>query len=102
MLRYLQVTLKIQWKEQAVRQNLDLYNSPALDKLVRKCAETFSLGTAYMADVFEALINTLEKYRLHELKKGLKTEVREPMKPERKRRWKPFLKSLNYYKEPMT
>jgi hypothetical protein len=44
----LRVTLKVQWKEQAVRQNLDLYNSPALDKLVRKCAESFSLGLEYM------------------------------------------------------
>ncbi|MBO9684118.1 MAG: hypothetical protein J7502_15875 [Flavisolibacter sp.] len=88
----MRVTLKVQWKEQAVRQNLDLYNSPALDKLVRKCAETFALGLEYMTGVLEALINTLETYRLNQLKKGLTTEVREPLKPERKKEVEAFLK----------
>ena len=74
----MRVTLKIQWKEQAVRQNLDLYNSPALDKLVRKCAETFSLGTEYTADVFEVLINTLENTGLLRLKRGLKQQNGNP------------------------
>jgi hypothetical protein len=75
----MRVTLKIEWKQLIVRHNLDLYNDTALDKLVRKCAERFSLGTAYIADVFGVLINTLEQYRLNELKKQVKTEVQKPM-----------------------
>ncbi|WP_315814230.1 hypothetical protein [Paraflavitalea speifideaquila] len=68
----MRVTLKIEWKQLAVRHNLDLYNDTALDKLIRKCAERFSLGTAYMAEVFAALITVLENYRLGELKSRLK------------------------------
>ncbi|MDF2188427.1 hypothetical protein [Paraflavitalea sp. CAU 1676] len=87
----MRVTLKIEWKQLAVRHNLDLYNDTALDKLVRKCAERFSLGSAYMADVFAILITTLENYRLHELKKQVKTETRDPMRLERRREVELFL-----------
>lgn len=88
----MRITLKIEWKQLAIRHSLDLYNDTALDKLIGKCAERFSLGTAYMGDVFAALITTLENYRLNELKKQVKTEVREPMKPERRREVEDFLK----------
>jgi hypothetical protein len=44
----MRVTLKIEWKQLAVRHNLDLYNDSALDKLIKKCAERFFLGTAFM------------------------------------------------------
>ena len=46
----MQVTLKMEWKELAIRHNLDLYNDSALDKLVKKCAERFSLGTAFIGE----------------------------------------------------
>ena len=51
-LERMRVTLKVEYKLQAVRHNLDLYNNESLDKLVRRCAERFALGTAYLATTF--------------------------------------------------
>lgn len=68
-LERMRVTLKVEYKQQAVRHNLDLYNNESLDKLVRRCAERFALGTAYLATAFVTLINLLEAYRLEQLKK---------------------------------
>jgi hypothetical protein len=65
----MRVTLKLSWKEQVIRHNLDLYNDAAVDKLVKRCAERFALGTGFMAELVTALTNTLEQYRLEELKK---------------------------------
>lgn len=59
-LERMRVTLKIEYKLQAIRHNLDLYNNESLDKLVRRCAERFTLGTAYVAAAFSTLINLLE------------------------------------------
>lgn len=75
----MRVTLKIQWKEQVVRHNLDLYNDAAVDKLVKRCAERFSLGTAFMGELVSTLTNTLEQYRLEELKKGMVKQERSPI-----------------------
>jgi hypothetical protein len=66
----MRVTLKVEYRQQAVRHNLDLYNNESLDKLVRRCAERFALGTAYLATTFSTLINLLEAYRLYQLKAG--------------------------------
>lgn len=88
----MRVTLKIQWKEQVIRHNLDLYNDAAVDKLVKRCAERFALGTGFMADLVTVLTNTLEQYRLEELKKGLTGEMRNPMSPGRRDEIIAFLK----------
>jgi hypothetical protein len=40
----MRVTVKVEWKQQAIRHNLDLYNDSAIDKLVKKCAERFGFG----------------------------------------------------------
>ena len=45
-LERMRVTLKVEYKQQAVRHNLDVYNNESLDKLVRRCAEIFALDTA--------------------------------------------------------
>jgi hypothetical protein len=37
--------------------NLDLYNNESLDKLVRRCAERFTLNTSYVSTAFAELIN---------------------------------------------
>lgn len=68
-LERMRVTLKVEYRQQAVRHNLDLYNNDSLDKLIRRCAESFALGTAYLATAFATLINLLEAYRLDQLKK---------------------------------
>src|SRR5690349_12483952 len=67
-LERMRVTLKLEYQQQAIRHNLDLYNNESVDKLVKRCAERFALGTAYIATAFAALINTLESYRLEQLK----------------------------------
>src|ERR1044072_1842320 len=77
-LERMRVTLKVEYKQQAVRHNLDLYNNESLDKLVRRCAERFTLGTAYLATAFAILINQLEEYRLEQLK--ALTKEKEPVK----------------------
>ncbi|WP_208025682.1 hypothetical protein [Niastella caeni] len=85
-LERMRVTLKVEYKQVAVRHNLDLYNNDNLDKLVRRCAERFALGTGYIATAFATLINLLEEYRLEQLK--LLAKEKEPVKqltePERK------------------
>ncbi|OQP68409.1 hypothetical protein [Niastella populi] len=77
-LERMRVTLKVEYKQQAVRHNLDLYNNDSLDKLVRRCAERFTLGTAYLATAFATLINLLEEYRLEQLQ--LLAKEKEPVK----------------------
>jgi hypothetical protein len=77
-LERMRVTLKVEYKQQAVRHNLDLYNNDSLDKLVRRCAERFALGTGYIAGAFAILINLLEAYRLDQLK--LLAKEKEPIK----------------------
>jgi hypothetical protein len=67
-LERMRVTLKVEYKQQAIRHNLDLYNNESVDKLVKRCAERFALGTAYIATAFAILINQLEAYRLEQFK----------------------------------
>jgi chromosomal replication initiation ATPase DnaA len=67
-LERMRVTLKVEYKQQAIRHNLDLYNNESVDKLVKRCAERFALGTTYIATAFAGLINTLQAYRLEQLK----------------------------------
>jgi len=64
----MRVTLKIEYKELVIRHNLDLYNDAAMDRLTKRCAERFSLDTAYVNELLTALVNDLEQYRLAELK----------------------------------
>ncbi|HEY4197940.1 MAG TPA: hypothetical protein VGM63_20505 [Mucilaginibacter sp.] len=75
----LRVTIKVTWKQLSIRHNLDLYNDSGLDKLVKRCAERFGLGTAYFVGAFAQLIDVLEEYRLHELGK-LKVEGVQPLR----------------------
>jgi hypothetical protein len=77
-LERMRVTLKVEYKQNAVRHNLDLYNNESLDKLVRRCAERFALGTSYVAGAFAMLINLLEASRLEQLK--LLAKEKEPLK----------------------
>jgi len=65
----LRVTIKVEFKTQAIRHNLDLYNDSALEKLIRKCAERFEIGTVYIGKAFGELISKLENHRLEEIKK---------------------------------
>jgi len=64
----MRVTLKVSYHQQTIRHNLDLYNDSALDKLIKRCAERFALGTAYLVPIFSMLIGELEVYRLEQLK----------------------------------
>jgi hypothetical protein len=85
--------LRIEYKDQVIRHNLDLYNDAGVDRLVRRCAERFSLGTAYVSDLLTALVNDLEVYRLEELKKGTQEQVRAPLNAERIKQITTFLKA---------
>jgi len=89
----MRVTLKIEYKELVIRYNLDLYNDAAMDRLVKRCAERFTLGTAYVSDLLTALVNDLEQYRLNELKKGTQVQVRAPQNAERIKQITTFLKA---------
>lgn len=65
----LRVTFKAEFKTLTIRHNLDLYNDSQSDKLIRKCAERFEIGTVYINKAIGELINQLEHYRMEELKK---------------------------------
>jgi len=87
----LRVTLKIEHKQAIVRSSLDLYNDGQVEKLVRKTAEHFSLGSAYISKMLEELTNAVESYRITALQK---LEVKKPTKvltPEEKEQAIAFL-----------
>lgn len=60
----MRVTLKIEYKGQAIRHNLDLYNDTQTEKLIRKTAERLSVGLSYVAGAVMELVNELENYRI--------------------------------------
>lgn len=67
----MRVTLKVSLNESAippVRHNLDLYNDTQLEKLIRKIAERLEIGTSTTAGTLAELTQTLESYRLQQLK----------------------------------
>ena len=82
----MRVTIKIEFKGQAIRHNLDLYNDTQAEKLIRKTAERFCIGTSYISKAIAALINELENYRLAEIQKqAVKQETRKPLSEEEKK-----------------
>ena len=71
----LRVTIKVEFGRSAntgiaIRHNLDLYNDSQLEKFIRKCAERFEIGTAYISKVISELVNRLESYRLSEIQRS--------------------------------
>ena len=70
----MRVTLKIDFKSQAIRHNLDLYNDTQAEKLVKKTAERLGIGTSYISKAVGELTNQLESYRLAEIEKQASTE----------------------------
>lgn len=68
-LEALRVTLGIQKQksEQILRQNIDLYNDTAIEKLTRKVAERLEVGTTIVRRDLDSLTNELEQYRLQEV-----------------------------------
>jgi len=72
----LRVTIKTEFKTIAIRHNLDLYNDGQLEKLVRKYAERFEIGTVYIGKALGELINQLENYRMQEIKKQEVPEIK--------------------------
>ncbi|HET6243911.1 MAG: hypothetical protein H0V01_04495 [Bacteroidetes bacterium] len=89
----LRVTVKIEFKQQAIRHNLDLYNDTQADKLIRKTAERLEIGTSYISKAIGQLINELENYRLEEIQKqAVKQETRKVLTAEEKQAAIEFLK----------
>lgn len=72
----LRVTIKTEFKTYAIRHNLDLYNDGQLEKLIRKYAERFEIGTVYIGKALGELVNKLENYRLQEIKKQEGPEIK--------------------------
>jgi hypothetical protein len=76
----LRVTIKVEFKSYAIRHNLDLYNDSQVEKLIRKCAERFEIGTVYIGKAIGMLINELENYRLKQVEAlSLKAEIKKPL-----------------------
>lgn len=89
----MRVTLKIDFKSQAIRHNLDLYNDTQAEKLVRKTAERLSIGTSYISKALAELTNHLENYRLAEItRQAIKEETKKPLTSEEKEAAIDFLK----------
>jgi hypothetical protein len=93
----MRVTLKIEFMHCApIRHNLDLYNDSQVEKLIRKCAERFEIGTVYMGKAIAELINQLENYRLAEIKKqSVKQETRKTLSEKEKKVAMDFLRTPN-------
>lgn len=62
----MRATLKIEFRSEAIRHNLDLYNDTQCEKLIRKTAERLGVGVSYMQKAVMELISELENYRLEE------------------------------------
>lgn len=92
----LRVTVKIEMHTTAIRHNLDLYNDGQLEKLIRKCAERFEMGSMYVAKAISELVNRIEAYRLEEIR--LQKEKQNPKKTltqEERQAAEAFLKEEN-------
>jgi hypothetical protein len=96
----LRVTIKAEFSRTtssglAIRHNLDLYNDSQLEKFIRKCAERFEIGTAYIGKAISELVNRLENYRLAEIRLSTdKSETKKKVLSEEQiREAKTFLQS---------
>ncbi|QMU63076.1 MAG: hypothetical protein GKR88_01500 [Flavobacteriaceae bacterium] len=95
----MRITLKVNTIEDefhALRHNIDLYNSNAVEKLVRKLAEYLEVGTSIIRRSLQELINHLEKYRIELLDKEEDEEAEAYLLSKKERRSAmDFLKSEN-------
>ncbi|MBI1222593.1 MAG: hypothetical protein GC180_08325 [Bacteroidetes bacterium] len=67
----MRVTLKVSLQMSEippVRHNLDLYNDTQLEKFIRKIAERLEVGTSVTAGTLAELTQSLENYRLEQIK----------------------------------
>lgn len=95
-LDHMRVTVKIDFKGQAIRHNLDLYNDTQAEKLIRKTAERLSIGTSYVVKAIAELTNELENYRLEEIQKqAVKQETRKVLSKEERQSATDFLQQEN-------
>ena len=91
----MRVTIKTEFmKCPPIRHNLDLYNDSQLEKLIRKTAERFEIGSVYINKAISELVNQLENYRLAENKRqAVKQETRKILSDKEKKLALEFLKS---------
>jgi energy-coupling factor transporter ATP-binding protein EcfA2 len=75
----LRVTLKIEKEEQApIRQNLDLYHSSQVTKLVEQIAGLYGLPTETIQQTIEQLTSDLEAWRMNQLELLSKPKPEKP------------------------
>jgi hypothetical protein len=92
----LRITVKIEHHQTAIRHNLDLYNDGQLEKLIRKCAERFEMGSMYVAKALSELVNRIEAYRLEEIKQQQEKEnPKKILSEQEKEEAENFLKNKN-------
>ena len=85
----MRVTLKVHRADDefhALRHNIDLYNSNAVEKFVRKLAEYLEVGTSIIRRSLQELINHLEKYRIELLDKEEDEEAEQYLLSKKERR----------------
>ncbi|WP_354432108.1 MULTISPECIES: hypothetical protein [unclassified Mucilaginibacter] len=85
----MKVTLKLirtDYKNNAFRHNLDLYNSIQAEQLIEKSAETLDVSTAEISTAISQLTTALENYRAERLEatKPKQVEKKQLTEPERK------------------
>lgn len=100
----LRVTLKTEYRNQAIRHNLDLYNHSQVEKYIRKTAETFTIGTSYISKALAELISQAEAWRMEEItRQEVKQEKKKILTAEERAAAISFLKQprlleqTNYY-----
>lgn len=95
----LRVTLKIAVPESPrppIRHNIDLYNDNQLEKLIRKSAERLETGTSVIAASLAELTESLESYRLAQIKNQQPEHpTAQPLTAEERIEAETFLKSAN-------
>ncbi len=80
----------------ALRHNIDLYNSTAVEKLVRRLAEYLEVGTSVLRRALQELISRLENYRIETLEKENDEAIVEyALSKKERRQAMDFLKSPN-------
>lgn len=92
----LRVTLKTEYRSEAIRHNLDLYNDSQVEKYSKKTAERFGMGITYISKAISILISEVEAWRMQEItRQEVKQERNKILTAEEREQAINFLKQPN-------
>jgi hypothetical protein len=89
----LRVTIKTEYRDEAIRHNLDLYNDSQTEKYIKKTAERLGIGITYISKALAELISEVEAWRMQEIaRQEIKQEKKKILSAEERTQAEAFLK----------